>query len=478
LLLIYKIKEVFVLLLLFISLSCMTYKRINKIKRVFLIFFTIFIFLHNFKLIFPTRNWPFFLINTQKQGYFLLNNYKTKKIAKIAVFQANNCQKNCYFSCLFSQVGDYFNSIQTRSFSSFTTSLLNIFSSSKRLLKATKELSISMLFSLKYRFFYFKNYLLFMREKLVWLLEGSFPTREATLGKAFVFAELSGAPETIYHSFKVIGILHLIAASSANIHLILLFLRPFLAFFEFWRGQKLLSLLSLIIIYIYFSLINGHFILIDSSPSILRASLSCGLIILARSYFNLAVKRLNLLILVGVLCLFINPFYLQSLGFQLSFLATFVILFYWPYIQKKIAKSDFMLSLTVQFFLWPLLIFYFSNVNLIAIPANILISPLVESLTFIYFVFIASNTLNFSFLADFCSNLIYFVSNIFFKLLNFLEKMPAKSIDINQNKSLVIGSLILIQFLIIYLIWRDKNRYSRKNKYRVLAKWSNWSNKQ
>jgi hypothetical protein len=75
-----------------------------------------------------------------------------------------------------------------------------------------------------------------------------------------------------------------------------------------------------------------------------------------------------------------------------------------------------MLSMTVQFFLWPLLIFYFSNINLIAIPVNILLSPLVESLTYIYFIFISSKTFDFHFLADFCGNLIYFVCNIF---LNF-----------------------------------------------------------
>jgi competence protein ComEC len=456
----------------------MTYKRINKIKRAFLILFTIFILLHNFKFIFNTRKWPFFLISERKQEYFFLNNYKTKRIAKIAVLNIKNYCQNGFFSRLFSQVEDYYKNIQTRSFGRSSTCLLKMVGAIKRLLKATKESFSFMLFSLKYRFFCLKNQLLIVREKLVWLLEGSFSTREATLGKAFVFADLSGAPETVYHSFKVIGILHLIAASSANIHLILLFLKPLLALLEVWKGQKLLSLASLIIISVYFCLINGHFNLVDSSPSILRASLSCALAILANSYFNLAIKRLNLLIFVGILCLFINPFYLQALGFQLSFLATFIILFYWPYIKKKIAKSNLILGMTVQFFLWPLLIFYFSNVNLIAIPANILLSPLVELLTFIYFVFISSKTLYFSVLADLCSNLIYFVCNIFFNFLEFLEKMPAKSIDINQDKNLIVSSLIIIQVFVFYLILREKKLYFKKNKYRVLAKWANWSQKQ
>ncbi len=455
----------------------MTYKRIGKIKRWFLILFTIFILLQNFKLIFNTRKWPYLLISTRKQEHFLSNKYKTKERAKIAVFDVKLGQQKSFFSCLLSQVDNCNINIQTRSVSRPYICLLKLMQGLKRLLKATKEFLASILFSLKYRFFYLENQVLIVREKLIWLLEENFSTREATLGKAFVFAELSGAPETVYHSFKVIGILHLIAASSANIHLIFLFLKPFLAFLEVWRGQKLLSLISILIISIYFCLINGHFSLIDSSPSILRASLSCALAILANSLFNLSVKRLNLLVFIGILCLSINPFYFQALGFQLSFLATFIILFYWPYIKKKIAKSGLMFSATIHFFLWPLLIFYFSNVNLIAIPANILLSPLVESLTFIYFIFISSKMLNFTFLANICSDLIYFICNIFFKILGFLETMPAKSIDLYQNKNLITSSLIIIQIFVVYLILREKKLYSKKNKYRVFSKWLNWSNK-
>ena len=225
----------------------------------------------------------------------------------------------------------------------------------------------------------------------------------------------------------------------------------------------------------YFILINGHFNLIDSSPSILRASLSCILAIIATLFYNLAVKRLHLLALVGTLCLAINPLYLQSLGFQLSFLASFIILFFWPYIKKKTASSSFMLSLTVQFCLWPLLILYFSNINLIAIPANVMLSPLVETLTVGYFVFIALKTSNIALLADFVGSLIRFVSNIFFIFLNLFEKIPGKSITINQAKYSIIFALLFIELIFVYLIFHDRYCINKKNKYRTFSKWSNWS---
>jgi len=173
--------------------------------------FILLIFLHNFKIIISTRNRVFFSIKTQKQGRFLINKNKTKDI-------------------------------QSGSFSSLSVYLLKLFQWLKGLLETTKTILFAGIFSLKYRFFWLKNHALIMREKLIWLLEENFPSREATLGKAFVFADLSGAPETIYHSFKVIGILHLIAASSANIYLIISFLTPLLAVLEYFFGQKMQAL--------------------------------------------------------------------------------------------------------------------------------------------------------------------------------------------------------------------------------------------
>lgn len=454
----------------------MTYKKITKIKSIFLILFTIFILMHNCKYILNTRNWPFFLIKVNNDDQFILNKSKTKEMAKVGVLQTKYSLKNKQFYEILPQVSDYFNNHQTRSFGSLGEWVLSMKQQIKSCIESTKVVVYSILSSLKGRFFALKNQALIMRENLALILEGNFPTREATLGKAFVFADLSGAPESIYHSFKVIGILHLVAASSANIYLILAFFKPLLALLEYLFGQKSLAYGKLTIVILYFILINGHFNLIDSSPSILRASLACILAILATMFLNLAVKSLNVLIIVGILCLLINPLFIQSLGFQLSFLASFIILFYWPYLKKKIAKSSIMLGVLVQVLLWPVLIFYFSDINLIAIPANIIIAPLVEFLTVLFFVFISLKIAQLAFLADLASSLILFVSNIFFNILNFLEKMPAKSLTINANKSLIISSLILCHISLIFLINREQKLFNNKNKYRVLCKWANWSN--
>lgn len=452
----------------------MTYKEMHKIKRNLLIFLIILILMQNFKLILNTRNKPFFPIIIQNKREYSQKKPKNENMAKSVIYAGEYSGDSASFLGILPRVREYYKHIHNISTSKVNVRVLEIIQSLKSFINEVKVLVSLLINSLKYRFFIFKNFALIMREKLVWLLEENFSSREATLGKAFVFADLSGAPESIYHSFKVIGILHLVAASSANIYLILDFFQPLFFPLEYLFGQKCLCFAKIVLVILYFILINGHFNLIDASPSILRASLSVILILAAASFFNLAFNRLNVLLLVGILCLLINPLYIQSLGFQLSFLASYIILFYWPFVQKKLGKSNIILNSLIQILMWPLLLFYFSDINLIAIPANIIVTPLVEFLTVLYFLFIFLKNLHLAFLPDFIGSLIYKACNIFFQLLANLEKLPAKAIQINDNKYWIISALFLVHLVLMCLILRDKKLTNQKNKYRILAKWSNW----
>ena len=147
--------------------------------------------------------------------------------------------------------------------------------------------------------------------------------------------------------------------------------------------------------------------------------------------------------------------------------------FVWPLLRKNIGNSILLFNFVIQFSLWPLLLLYFPTINLLAIPANIVISPLVELLSILLYVFLLLHNLPWPFLTTLMRYLISIVMNIFFKILEILEHLPGKSIAVDQNKSLIIALFLLIDLLVVLWLICQKSLLSKKNKYKILAKWAN-----
>jgi len=94
----------------------------------------------------------------------------------------------------------------------------------------------------------------------------------------------------------------------------------------------------------------------------------------------------NAIVFAGAAMILINPDILQNdVGFQLSFMATLGLIYLSPYFTGKFEKiTDFFnlrenLAMTVsaQIAVLPLLLFYFKQISIVSLPANILVLPLV-----------------------------------------------------------------------------------------------------
>ena len=126
-------------------------------------------------------------------------------------------------------------------------------------------------------------------------------------------------PILSYH-FKKLGLQHILAISGFHFSIV--------AFFLGLLMQRLFP--SKIAIALILSFLGAYFIFLGPSPSIQRAWLTITLGLLG-SIFNLSAQPLNILGLCLALLTIINPFLTQTLGFQLSFLATAsIVLFYYP----------------------------------------------------------------------------------------------------------------------------------------------------
>lgn len=174
--------------------------------------------------------------------------------------------------------------------------------------------------------------------------------------------------------YRDMGLAHLLAVSGLHIGIISGFISFVLSNLGIKRRINIIITLSTIWIYGY---------LIGFPPSILRSSIMFTIL-----YYSQLIHEpydsINSLSLAMFILLIINPYYIFNLGFQLSFAATFSILIFTPRIRhgfypfsNKITESLSSI-LGVQVGLLPFQAYYFNNINIISIIANLIIIPMIS----------------------------------------------------------------------------------------------------
>lgn len=427
------------------------------------------IFFNNFQLIFKTRN------ITELDHNFLNRVLLIKKKAKNEINTKEPFQKRLFepsFDLNSLVEEQYIKAKQKKSSSSQVAIIDSSLNWLKRLIEGYLIITNDIIASVKDRYLVGQVVLKSKRTYFLESLERAVGARSAPLAKGLLFGDISGVSQEVYHSFKVIGILHILSASSANftifLHFGLLFWRPCLPYLT--KRQQF---------YLYFGLVSLYFCLVGPAPSTTRAFLTLTFGFFARFVLLRANLSLHHLYFAGIFISYINPLYLQALGFQFSFLASFGILFLYDFLEKEpwIAKNylhrSLLLTFCAQFFLLPVMVFNFGEINYAAFLANLVVLPLVELLTIMFLASFISLFLNtffdLSFLQRLLSLLISKLIDILFILIENLEKIPWKSLVIEDNKSLYVIIFILINATGIFLVSHLKKQRYNRNKYRILG---------
>ena len=148
------------------------------------------------------------------------------------------------------------------------------------------------------------------------VMDQTFEADIAPVAKAMLLGDKQGLDEEVYTAFKDTGTAHVLAVS--GLHAGILIASVYFAFraLRMGRTPRLAATLGFIVVY---ACVTGL------SPSIVRASIMAGALLLGR-YFGRQTDALNHLSLAFILSLAICPLDLFNAGFALSFGAVFGIL--------------------------------------------------------------------------------------------------------------------------------------------------------
>ena len=277
----------------------------------------------------------------------------------------------------------------------------------------------------------------------------------SSLMKSIVLGEYDYLEDEDVSKYRDLGLAHILAVSGLHIGIIAAFLVFFLS--HLGMKRRWVYLITLGIIWFY-----GF--LIGFPPSLLRANIMMSILFLARSLAE-PNDSMNSLLLSMCILLIINPFWIFKVGFQLSYLATFSIIYFTPRIQKLFYpyknKQIYALSaiLGVQVGLIPIQAYYFNELPILTILANLIIAPLL-SLGLVLGAIMVGIYYSIPGLNNILGLALDIVLNLQFKLVDLLHKIPFGRINIHSpsiSEIVLYYVFILILFKIVDIRKLNKN---------------------
>lgn len=183
---------------------------------------------------------------------------------------------------------------------------------------------------------------------------------------AFILGDTSYIDDDALSSYQVNGVSHLLAIS--GMHITFLFNALYGLLNKIKRSRFNIFIIG-ILLFIYLFLVSF-------SPSSVRA----GIMFLVSKVKRF--KSYYVLICLFFIFLIYNPYFVFSVGFLLSFVVTFYILFFNDLIDGSYFKRLFFTSLIAFIASSPILIYNYNSINLLSVFLNLLFVPFVSYVIF------------------------------------------------------------------------------------------------
>ena len=205
------------------------------------------------------------------------------------------------------------------------------------------------------------------RFSLLQKIDDTFPETLAGEAKALLFGDQGDLDQQTKRTYQILGITHLFAISGLHVALLGGLFYQFLLFCRV-RIHIAVSLL-LIALPIYAVLAGG-------APSVWR-SVMMTVIVLLLQLNSKQLTASDAISVSFVVFVWLQPFSIFQVGFQLSYLATCALIFSSKIIvTSHWLKNGFLITFVCQLLVYPLLLYHFYEISLSSFIVNIFLVPL------------------------------------------------------------------------------------------------------
>ncbi len=208
--------------------------------------------------------------------------------------------------------------------------------------------------------------------------------QERSIIQALILGEKKDIQKDLYQNYAAAGAAHILAVSGLHVGILYLILGLLLSPLKRIKHGVFISAIILILLLWGFALLSGL------SPSVTRAVTMFSFFALSQ-ILNRQRNPINILFLSLLTLLLLNPLWLFQVGFQLSYLAVFFILWLYPFFKNIYRPQNLFLkkfydimavSLCAQIGVLPLSLYYFHQFPGLFLLTNIVILPFISILMF------------------------------------------------------------------------------------------------
>ena len=291
-----------------------------------------------------------------------------------------------------------------------------------------------------------------IRKKVISSLkEYHFNTDELAVINALLLGQRQDISDEVYNNYISAGAIHILAVSGLHIGIILLLLNFLLKPLENIKKGEFVKLLLILLFLWGFAIIAGL------SASVVRSVTMFSFIAYAM-HFKRATNVFNILAISMFFLLLFRPSFLFDVGFQLSYVAVFAIVWIQPMLYKlwnpKLKMVDYLwqlltVTLTAQIGVLPISLYYFHQFPGLFFISNLIIIPflgIILGLGILVIILALTNILP-QFVANIYGSIIRFMNNFVGWIAN-QEEFLFRDISFNW-KQLITGYLLIICLVLL-----------------------------
>lgn len=218
-----------------------------------------------------------------------------------------------------------------------------------------------------------------LRRQILDVYGKNLPARQAAVISGITIGEKSGLDSYIQKIFVDAGVMHVLVVSGSNV--------AFVSIIFFWIFRNIFRLKKKTAYTLLLPIILVYTMIVGANPPVVRASIMTAIVIVSM-LLSRNPDVYQGIFLAALIILIYNPLTLFESGFQMSFAATIGIIYLFPKFKNlmKMHKlpapiiwllSIFIVSLSAQIAVAPLMAYYFNKVSLIAVISNLVILPMI-----------------------------------------------------------------------------------------------------